>query len=267
MAAVGEIYLHGAHVTSWRPVGAEEVFFVSSQSRWEDGKAIRGGVPVCFPWFGDKADDPQAPAHGFVRTKSWQLDSIVDTGAAVAVAMSTASDESTKQWWPADFFLVLRASFGPELVLELTLRNTGDSTLRFEEALHCYHNVRDVRTARVSGLDEVHYFDKTDGYREKIQQGAVVISAETDRVYLHTPTPVELLDATLRRRIVIEKEDSLTTVIWNPWTEKAKKMSDLAVDEWTRMLCIETSNVLDYAVEVGPGEQHRMNAIISVQGM
>src|SRR5271169_1178283 len=97
--ARGEMYLHGAQVTSWTPVGREEVFFLSSQSRWEDGRAIRGGVPICFPWFGDKADDPEAPAHGFVRTKSWQLDSIVDTGAAVAVTLSTPSDESTKRWW------------------------------------------------------------------------------------------------------------------------------------------------------------------------
>jgi glucose-6-phosphate 1-epimerase len=265
VAAVGEIYLHGAHVTSWQPIGADEVFFVSSQSRWEDGRAIRGGVPICFPWFGDKADDPKAPAHGFVRTKSWQLDSIVDTGAAVAVTLSTASDESTKQWWPADFLLKFSASFGAELVLELMLTNTGLSAARFEEALHSYHNVGDVRAARVPGLDEVHFLDKTDEYREKVQQGDVVISAETDRVYLDTQTPVALLDSVLHRRIAVEKENSLTTVIWNPWTEKAKKMSDLALNEWTRMLCIETSNVLGYAVEVGPGQQHRMKAIIRLK--
>ena len=263
-AAIGEIYLHGAHVTSWRPVGAEEVFFVSSQSRWEDGKAIRGGVPICFPWFGDKADGPKAPAHGFVRTKSWQLDSVVDSGAAVAVAMSTSSEDSTKRWWPADFLLKFSASFGAELVLELTLTNTGRSALRFEEALHSYHNVGDVRIVGVTGLDEVHYLDKTDEYREKVRQGDVIISAETDRAYLDTQTPVELLDAALHRRIAIEKENSLTTVIWNPWTEKATKMSDLGDNEWTRMLCVETSNVLDYAVEVAPGRQHRMKATIRV---
>jgi glucose-6-phosphate 1-epimerase len=266
-AAIGEIYLHGAHVTSWRPVGAEEVFFVSSQSKWEDGKAIRGGVPICFPWFGDKADDPKAPAHGFVRTKSWRLDSIVDTGTAVAVAMSTSSEDSTKRWWPADFLLTFCASFGAELVLELTLTNIGRSALRFEEALHSYHNVGEARTVRVSGLDRVHFLDKTDEYRERVQQGDVVISAETDRVYLDTQTPVELLDAALHRRIAIEKENSLTTVIWNPWTEKAKMMSDLGNDEWTRMLCIETSNVLGYAVEVAPGRQHRMKAIIRGRDM
>ena len=264
---VGEIYLHGAHVTSWRPVGAEEVFFVSSHSRWEGGKAIRGGVPVCFPWFGDKADDPKAPAHGFVRTKPWQLDSIVDTGSTVAVTMSTASDDSTKRWWPADFLLTLRACFGSELVLELTVTNTGSSSVRFEEALHSYHNVGDVRTARVSGLDSVHYLDKTDEYREKAQKGDVTITAETDRVYLDTRSKVELLDPVLRRRIEIQKDNSLTTVIWNPWEKKASAMSDLGDVEWTRMLCVETSNVLGYAVEVAPGQQHQMSATLRLTGL
>ena len=111
-AATGEIYLHGAHVTSWSPEEAEEALFLSSASKWEDGKAIRGGVPICFPWFGDKADDPSAPAHGFVRTKPWSLESIASAADAVTVSMSTVSDETTKHWWPADFRAVYRASFG-----------------------------------------------------------------------------------------------------------------------------------------------------------
>src|ERR1700683_4812131 len=137
--AAGEIYLHGAHVTSWKPTGREEVFFLSSQSRWEEGRAIRGGVPICFPWFGDKVDDPKAPAHGFVRTKAWQLESIEQAGEAVTVSMSTESDESTRKWWPADFRLVHSATFGRDLTLELVVTNTGKTPLRFEEALHSYY--------------------------------------------------------------------------------------------------------------------------------
>jgi glucose-6-phosphate 1-epimerase len=266
-AAAGEIYLHGAHVTSWRPNGAEEVFFVSSQSKWEDGKAIRGGVPICFPWFGDKADDPKAPAHGFVRTRSWQLDGIPQSGEAVTVEMSTGSDESTKRWWPADFRAVYRATFGSELRLELEVQNIGTSPLRFEEALHSYHRVGDVHQACLNGLDAVHYLDKTDAYQEKVQQGDIRITAETDRVYLNTKNPIVLADPVLRRRIHIAKENSLTTVIWNPWIEKAKAMSDLGDDEWTQMLCAETSNVLSYAVELAPGQQHQMGAVIRVSDL
>jgi glucose-6-phosphate 1-epimerase len=205
------------------------VLFVSSRSTWKDGKAIRGGVPICFPWFGDKLDDPKAPAHGFVRTKSWQLDAIDRSADAVIVSMSTSSDETTKQWWPADFRLVYRAAFGSELALELELHNTGVAPLRFEEALHAYFDIRDVRNARVN---------------------------------LDTQSAVELLDPVSRRSIHIAKENSRTTVIWNPWADKARAMSDLGDEEWTQMLCIETSNVLDYAATLAPGQQHRMKAVV-----
>ena len=262
-AATGEIYLHGAHVTSWSPEGAEEVLFLSSASKWKDGMAIRGGVPICFPWFGDKADDRSAPAHGFVRTKSWSLESIASSTDAVTVNMSTVSDETTKRWWPADFRAVYRASFGAELKLELEVHNMDSRAVHFEEALHAYFKVGDVRSARMKGLDAVHYLDKTDHYRERVQQGDVEITSETDCVYLDTECPLELSDPVLGRHIHVAKQNSRTTVIWNPWSEKAKAMSDLGSDQWTEMLCIETSNVLAYAMEAAPGDCHRMSAVIT----
>ncbi len=261
----GEMYLHGAHVTSWIPAQAQEVFFVSPHSTWQDGKAIRGGVPICFPWFGDKADDPHAPAHGFVRTKEWQLESVAQERDSVSISMFTQSDESTRDWYPNDFRLSYRVIFGAELILELMMVNTGSAPLRFEEALHAYHNVGDVVRARVNGLDGVHYLDKTDSYRDKTQTGGVTINAETDRVYLNTAHPVELSDQVLQRRINIRKDNSLTTVVWNPWSEKARTLSDLGDDQWKRMLCIETSNVGDFAIQLAPGEQHVMKATVRIQ--
>ncbi len=263
-AATGEMYLHGAHVVSWQPAGAEEVLFVSSQSPWQDGRAIRGGVPICFPWFADKAGDPKAPAHGFVRTKSWTLDSIIHSRDAVTVSMSTVNNDDTRQWWPADFQLVYRAAFGSELGLELEVHNTGSSPLHFEEALHCYHRVADVRTARLVGLDTVQYLDKTDAYRLKQQLGDVIVTSETDRVYLNTSGALKLLDPELRRIVRIDKENSLTTVVWNPWSDKARAMSDLGDHEWPHFLCAETSNVGEFGVEVPPGGQHRMKAAIQI---
>ncbi len=263
--AVGDMYLHGAHVTSWKPRGADEVFFVSAQSRWEDGRAIRGGVPVCFPWFADKADDRKAPAHGFVRTKAWQLESIVEANGAVTVSMFTDSNAETKRWWPADFRLVHRATFGAELKLELVLTNTGTSPLRFEEALHAYFRVGDINQSQLHGLDGVDYLDKTDSGRKKTQRGPVVIESETDRVYLNTSGAIDLEDQALRRRVRVAKENSLTTVIWNPWIEKAKAMSDFNDAGWRQMVCIETSNVADFAVELAPGRQHAMQAVVRVE--
>lgn len=262
--ATGEIYLHGAHVTAWKPAGKEEVFFVSSKSPWQDGHAIRGGVPICFPWFGDKADDPHAPAHGFVRTREWKLEKVTANAGAVSVELSTESGPDTKPWYAPDFRLVYRATFGSELALELIMSNTGPEPLRFEEALHAYHNVGDATKASISGLDGIHYLDKTDAYREKTQDGDIRITRETDRVYLNTTHPLSLADPVLQRRIVVTKENSLTTVIWNPWSEKALTMSDMEADQWKRMLCIETSNVGDFAVQLAPGQQHTMKAIVSV---
>jgi len=262
--AAGEIYLHGAHVTSWKPAGSEEALFLSSQSRWQEGSAIRGGVPICFPWFGGKADDPKAPAHGFVRTKAWQLESIAQAGGAVTVSMFTESSEDTKKWWPADFRLIYRATFGSELTLELEVTNTGRTPARFEEALHAYHRIGDIAKARVRGLDTARYLDKTDSNREKTQQGEIVIASETDRVYLNTTSAVELDDPVLRRRTRVAKENSRTTVIWNPWAEKAHSLSDLPDDEWKKMICIETSNVSDCAVNLAPGQQHKMKAVVSL---
>jgi len=264
---IGEIYLHGAHVTSWKPSGAEEVLFVSSQSRWDHGHAIRGGVPICFPWFGGKSDDPAAPAHGFVRTREWRLESISQVGRAVTVSMFTESDESTKTWWPADFRLVYSATFGPELGLELQVTNTGRTSLRFEEALHAYHRVGNIQEARLRGLDGVQYFDKTDSNRKKMQQGEIAITSETDRIYLDTTDAIELEDPVIHRATRVVKENSRTTVVWNPWIEKARALSDLGDEEWTQMICIESSNVSGFAVDLAPGQQHTMKARVRVSNL
>lgn len=260
----GEMYLHGAHVTSWRPRGADEVLFVSSRSHWEDSRAIRGGVPICFPWFGSKADDAHAPAHGFVRTMSWQLESITQAEDAVGVSMFTESTEETKRWWPADFHLVHRATFGSRLTLELVLTNRGSTSLRFEEALHTYLRVGRIEKVQLQGLDAVVYLDKTDANRPKTQQGPIVILSETDRVYLNTRDRIELEDHSLHRRLGVAKTNSLTTVVWNPWVEKAKALSDFGDAEWMQMVCVEASNVSDFAIELAPGCQHRMQATVHV---
>ena len=263
-AATGEMYLHGAHVTSWRPAGAQEVLFLSPHSVFQDGKAIRGGVPICFPWFGDKADDPKAPAHGFVRVKDWHLESIEHSGDAVVVSMFTDSSNSTHKWWPWDFRLSYRATFGKELLLELITTNTGKETMRFEEALHAYYRVGDATKTSVLGLNGAHYLDKTDGFREKQQSGELTITAETDREYLNTGNNLLLNDPILQRRITVVKENSRSTVIWNPWTEKARALTDLGEDQWKSMLCLEVTNVGPCAVDLPAGEQHRMAARVRV---
>lgn len=264
-----EIYLHGAQVTAWKPAGGEkaigEALFVSEQSRWEDGRAIRGGIPICFPWFRAKADDSKAPAHGFVRTREWRLDAVAaEAGGGVVVSSSTESDEATRRWWPHDFRLELRAWFGKTLLLELTAKNTGVTTFQFEEALHTYFRVGDARQVRVRGLDGVSFLDNTDGNRERAQVGDVEFRAATDNAYLNTDAALDLVDPVLGRTIRTEKENSATTVVWNPWEQGAAAMADLGNDEWKRMACVEASNILGVAVELQPGEAHTMRARIGI---
>jgi glucose-6-phosphate 1-epimerase len=260
--ASAEIYLHGAQVTSWRPAGSEDVIFLSEHSQFEKGKAIRGGIPICFPWFRNKLDDPKAPSHGVVRTKAWELDSLETHGDTVVVSLSTVSDEGTRAWWPHDFHLVHRATIGAELTQELVTTNTGAAPVRFEEALHTYYRVGAAESVRIRGLDGVAYLDNTDGNREKRQAGDIVFVAQTDRAYLDTTHAVEILDPVLRRRILLEKQNSRTTVVWNPWSTGAQSLSDLGDDEWRTMACVEASNMRAYPVDLAPGQRHIMKTVI-----
>lgn len=262
--AEADIYLHGAQVTSWHPSGAEEVIFLSEHSRFEDGKAIRGGIPICFPWFRAKNDDPNAPAHGFVRTKAWRLDSVERERGTAVVMLSTESDEGTRRWWPHEFRLEHRITVGAELKLELIVTNTGSSALRFEEALHTYHRVGEVGKIHVAGLDGVAYLDNTDANREKMQRGDIVMMQSTDNAYLNTENTLEFSDPVLRRRVQIVKSGSRSTVVWSPWENGAKVLADLGDDEWRRFVCVEASNILSCAVSLAPGEQHTMAAAIRV---
>ena len=261
--AEGEMYLHGAQVTSWKPAGNDEVLFLSTKSRWQGGQAIRGGIPICFPWFRAKADDPKAPAHGFARTRSWELESIVQDERGVLVSISLESDEQSRRWWTAEFRLVYRVIFGPELILELVCTNTGKAELRFEEALHTYNRVADVASVRLQGLDTAHYLDNTDSNKEHVQQGEVKIASATDNAFVGTQNDVDLIDPGLRRRIRLKKAHSRTTVVWNPWREGAARLADLGDGEWTQFLCVEASNILTASVSLAPGEEHKMKAVLS----
>ena len=265
--ANGQMYVHGAQVTSWHPVGSEEVLFLSTLSRWEEGQAIRGGIPICFPWFRAKADDPHAPAHGFVRTKPWQLYSIVENSIGVAVTMFIESDEQTRPWWPAQFRLVHRVTFGAELKLELVCINTSKTPFHFEEALHTYNRVADIHNVRLQGLDGTSFLDNTDSNKEKTQLGDVSISSQTDAAFINTQNAVDLLDPKIGRRIRLQKAHSSTTVVWNPWEEGASRLRDLGEGEWKQFACVEASNIIGGAVTLLPGQEHTMSAVLSVAGL
>jgi glucose-6-phosphate 1-epimerase len=199
-----------------------------------------------------------------VRTKAWQLESIVENESGVVVSMFTGSDAQTKRWWPGEFRLTHRVVFGSELTLGLLCANTGTRPLRFEEALHTYNRVVDVENVHLQGLDAVRFLDNNNSNREERQRGDVAIVSTTDSAYLNTQSAVDLADPDMRRRIRLRKEGSLTTVVWNPWREGANGLRDLGDGEWRQFLCVEASNILGFAVDLAPGQEHRMRAVLSV---
>lgn len=258
--ASAEIYFHGAHLTQFQPRGAKPVLFLSDKSHYEAGKPIRGGVPVIFPWFGPRAGSPDSPMHGFARTRSWTPESCSqEKDGTVLVAFALASDESTLKQWSSPF--TLRMAFAIGRTLEMTLEVRG-ATLPFEEALHTYFAVGDARRATVEGLENVEYLDKTDSFKRKRQPAEPIrFAAETDRVYLNTKSTCVVRDPVLERTITVEKENSDTTVVWNPWIAKAKAMADFGDDEWPSMACVETANVGDAAIAA---PSHRMTVRLEV---
>jgi D-hexose-6-phosphate mutarotase len=271
-AAGGEahVYLHGAHVTHFQPRGERPLLFLSKKSRFEGGtpgKAIRGGIPVCFPWFGAKADDPSAPAHGFARVLAWDLEGVERSERGeVRASLRLEPSDYTRRFFAHDFSATLGVTVGARLEIELAVRNRGSEPMKIEEALHTYFAVGDARRVSIEGLEGTAYLDKTEGYARK--PGAtdpIAITRETDRVYPGARGAVTIVDPVWGRRILVEKAGSATTVVWNPWVEKAKGMADFGDDEWIDMVCVETVNSGDGAVTLGPGETHVMRATLGVQ--
>lgn len=258
------VYDHGAHVWAWQPAGHDPVVWMSERARFEDGKAIRGGVPICFPWFGPGRDGDLRPAHGFARITKWRRTDVSETDGALVVEYELDETITGEQPnWPHPYRATFRASFGrDELAMSLTVENTGEKEFSFEEALHTYLSVGDVRSVRITGLEGAEYLDKVTGERAE-QVGEVEFTSETDRIYSH-PGELVISDPTPGRRLTISKEGSANTVVWNPWIAKAEAMADFGDDEWTGMLCIEAGNVLDDAITLVPGERHEMVQRITV---
>jgi len=266
-ACDAEIYLHGAHITQWNPRGAAPVLFLSSKSLYAPGKAIRGGVPVIFPWFGPRGDGKPGPMHGFARTIEWAVTgtALNDTGG-VELTLALDPNQETRALGHSAFHLQFSAVFGRTLQMTLETRNLSEEPFVFEQALHTYFAIADIHRVSVSGLENTVYIDKTDAFRRKRQGGEpIAIESETDRVYLNTGAASTIDDSALGRRIVIEKSGSQTTVVWNPWMEKTKTLTDMATDDWRRMVCIETANAADNALRLAPGATHRMFASIRVE--
>ena len=258
-ACTGSVYLHGAHVASYQPAGHKPVLFMSSRSAFAEGKPIRGGVPVCFPWFGPHPSDTSAPSHGPARLTAWRVQQTFGDCHAVTLELAATFDP---------FHVSHRVTFGRELTMTLRMENQSNAPATFEAALHTYFAVADVRSVSVSGLENVEYLDKVDaGKRKRQGDQAIAFTGETDRVYVDTTSDCVLADPGSGRRIKVAKAGSDTTVVWNPWINKAKAMPDFGDDEWPGMVCIETANAEPNAMTLQAGRVHAMTATIRVEAM
>lgn len=264
--ATAEVFLDGAQICGYAPAGHRDVLFVSRDTRFEAGRPLRGGIPLCAPWFGPGVDGNRKPAHGFFRNVRWELSQAHDDGDTTTVTLTLPPAALTElpaaADWPADARAQLRVRVGPELAVELTV-TAGAGELEVEVALHTYLSVADVRRVRLDGLAGAGYLDKLDG-RTRTQDGELVLTGQTDRVY-HCSGPCTVEDPQFRRRITVAKAGSADTVVWNPWAAGAAELADLADDEWPLMVCVEAANCLDHRLRLAPGSSHTTGTTIGVE--
>ncbi len=254
--AKAKISVYGGQVLSFQPVGAADCLFLSEKAYYAEGKAIKGGAPVCWPWFGADPEGKGRAAHGFVRNRMWNVKStetLEEGGTKVVLGLSDS--EETRSIWPYAFEMAIAITVGTTLQLQLMTRNTGDQAFVLTQALHTYFAVGEIAQVEVLGLDGTRYLDKAKngGGGEKSQAGAVTVAEEVDRIYLDVPSELAIVDAALGRRINITSSGSKTAVVWNPWAEITAASADLTDDSYQKFICVETTNAATDVIEVPAG--------------
>lgn len=265
--ATASISLMGGQVLTWHPKSqTEPVLWVSKLAQYVPGKAIRGGVPICWPWFGAHPSNSHLPGHGFARVVPWEVASTnIDASGVVEVELTLAeSDVAAKlrpSDWPASVALSARIRIGEKLEVTLTTTNNSDREVRFTEGLHTYFHVSDIENVRVLGLDECEYVDLTDGNQRRQQSGPIVFEGEVGRIFINCDKTSMIEDRKLGRAITVAGAGSQSIAVWNPGLVMASKMPDLGTEGWSQMVCVETANAIDNMIILAPDGQHIMSAI------
>jgi glucose-6-phosphate 1-epimerase len=266
--ASATVYLQGAHLTHWQPAGQKPVLFLSRKSDFVQGKPIRGGVPIAFPWFAtdskkDRFEGKPGPSHGFARIQEWTPSFAALAGDDLHLAFTLGPSELSRQMGFDHFRVAFELTIGRTLTMKLAVANDAETPLVFEEALHTYFAVADIHETSVTGLEPTSYIDKIDNFRAKPAANApLVFTGATDRVYPNTTATCAIHDVLGKRTITIEKQNSNTTVVFNPW----KELPDMGPDEWHEMVCVETVNAGANTVTLAPKTTHIMQAHITVAG-
>ena len=264
--ASAKISLQGAHILSWIPKGNEDVLWLSEEAKFAPGKSVRGGIPICWPWFGAHETNSNFPAHGFARTTNWQvLSTEALSDGHTRISFTTTPLTENTDMWPVDTTVQYQINIGKKLELELITHNNGTQAISIGQALHTYFNIGDISKTLLHGLDHCDYLDKPDNFKRKTQYGPVCIEEEVDRIYLDTASDCVIEDKALNRNIVIIKCGSHSTVVWNPWQEVAANMGDLGPDGYTKMLCVESCNASEDVITIQPGKAHQLWVQYSIE--
>ncbi|MFN7874268.1 MAG: D-hexose-6-phosphate mutarotase [Pirellula sp.] len=243
-----EFTLHGAHVLSYQPANRDRsILFVSDQAIFEHGKPIRGGIPICFPWFGSNAEDASLPAHGWARTSEWELIETARSSNQVIVRMALSQDEIQ---------VTIELVFGAELSVDVAVINNRDVPLSFEIALHTYFQIHSIDDVEINGLETVPFVDQLKNVTLPGDNFAIRFTEETDRIYQGIVEQITLMENGANSRVCVVPRGSQSTVVWNPWIEKSKRMADFGDEEYLRMCCVETANVRANKIVLAPGESH-----------
>jgi glucose-6-phosphate 1-epimerase len=260
--ASAAVALYGGHLLHYQPHGQPPVVWLSPHSFFQPGKAIRGGLPICWPWFGAHPTAASLPAHGFARlSAAWTvLSTAVSAEGDTLLQLGLSDDPASREMWPHPFRLELQLSVGAALAVTLIVHNSGPEPFEMTAALHTYLGVSHAAEVTVEGLDGVDYLDKVKDFRRFTQRGPVVFAGETDHVYLPTTAACRIIDPGWGRQITVSKQGSRTTVVWNPGAEKAAHMADLL--DAAGMVCVEAANAFDDAIRVPPGGEHRLHTRI-----
>ena len=265
--AHADIALQGAHIMTFQPKGAQPLIWLSPAAKLVQGKSIRGGVPICWPWFGAHASDSTFPGHGFARTVPWQVETstaLPDGGTRIHFELPQSSIPAAQ--WPHACRAQLIVTVSKTLTVELITENTGDAAFEIGEALHTYFAISDVDDMSISGMEGCTYLDKVGAAQTRTEQGAIKITSEVDRIYLDTEADCLIEDRGWNRRIRIAKNGSRSNVVWNPWIEKSAKMGDFGGDTGYRgMVCVESANAASNVVSVAPGASHTLRVEYSVE--
>lgn len=265
----------GAQVLRYRQGDAPPIIWLSEEAAFQQGQSVRGGVPICWPWFGDLARNPEAvragydgeqpaPFHGLVRNVPWQLREQRCEGDTVILEFTCPQAQDGLPGWPQEVEPSLQIRLADSLQLTLASHNRGTRAVAISQALHSYFAISDIRQVSVEGLAGRPYIETLENWERRQQQGDLQFAGETDRIYLELPATLSLIDHGWNRRIQLTTRGSASAVLWNPWIDKAQRLSSFASDAWQRMLCIETANVMDDVVQLQPGAHHIIGVEIQV---